>query len=70
MEKSRIKMEQHKEGILNAIKILDDEVQNLRSKRDSTIHEESKTRLNEQILSHILSIQHLREVIFDEQEEQ
>jgi hypothetical protein len=63
-------MEQYKEGIINAIKILDDEVQNLRSKRDSTIHEESKTRLNEQILSHILSIQHLREVIFDEQEEQ
>jgi hypothetical protein len=63
-------MEQYKEGIVNAIKILDDEVQNLRSKRDSTIHEESKTRLNEQILSHILSIQHLREVIFDEQEEQ
>jgi hypothetical protein len=63
-------MEQYKEGVMNAIKILDDEVQNLRSKRDSTIHEESKTRLNEQILSHILSIQHLREVILDEQEEQ
>jgi hypothetical protein len=62
-------MEQYKEGVINAIKILDDEVQNLRSKRDSTIHEESKTRLNEQILSHILSIQHLREVILDEQED-
>jgi hypothetical protein len=62
-------MEQYKEGVMNAIKILDDEVQNLRSKRDSTIHEESKTRLNEQILSHILSIQHLREVILDEQED-
>lgn len=62
-------MEQYKDGILNAIKILDDEVQNLRSKRDSTIHEESKTRLNDQILSHILSIQHLRETISDETEE-
>ena len=62
-------MTNYSEGVLNAIKILDDEVQNLRSKRDSTIHEESKTRLNDQILSHILSIQHLREVISDESEE-
>lgn len=54
---------------MNAIKILDDEVQNLRSKRDATMHEESKTRLNDQILSHILSIQHLRETITDETEE-
>lgn len=63
-------MEQYKEGIINAIKILDDEVQNLRAKRDSTIHEESKTRLNDQILSHILSIQHLREAISDETEDE
>lgn len=62
-------MEQYREGVLNAIKILDDEVQNLRSKRDATMHEESKTRLNDQILSHILSIQHLRETITDETEE-
>lgn len=62
-------MTNYSEGVLNAIKILDEEVQNLRSKRDSTIHEESKTRLNDQILSHILSIQHLREVISDESEE-
>lgn len=55
--------------ILNAIKILDDEVQNLRSKRDATVHEESKTRLNDQILSHILSIQHLREALPDEENE-
>ena len=63
-------MEQYKEGIINAIKILDDEVQNLRAKRDSTIHEESKTRLNDQILSHILLIQHLREAISDETEDE
>lgn len=62
-------MEQYREGVLNAIKILDDEVQNLRSKRDATMHEESKTRLNDQILSHILSIQHLRETITNETEE-
>jgi hypothetical protein len=55
--------------VLNAIRILDQEVQNLRATRDATIHEEAKIRLNDQILSHILSIQHLRQAIADETDE-
>lgn len=60
----------YREGILNAIKILDDEVQNLRAQRDFTLHDKSRERYNDQILSHILSIQHLRESINNEKEEQ
>ena len=62
-------MEKYREGILNAIKILDDEVQRLRAQRNETLHDKSKERYNDQILSHILSIQHLREVITNEEEE-
>lgn len=61
--------EKYKEGILNAIKVLDDEVQNLRAQRNEALHEKSKERYNDQILSHILSIQHLREVLHDGKEE-
>jgi hypothetical protein len=61
--------ENYKEGILNAIKVLDDEVQNLRAQRNEALHEKSKERFNDQILSHILSIQHLREVANDGKEE-
>lgn len=61
--------EKYKEGILNAIKVLDDEVQNLRAQRNEALHEKSKERFNDQILSHILSIQHLREAIHDGKEE-
>ena len=61
--------EKYKEGILNAIKVLDDEVQNLRAQRNEALHENSKERYNDQILSHILSIQHLREVVHDGKEE-
>jgi hypothetical protein len=61
--------EKYKEGILNAIKVLDDEVQNLRAQRNEALHEKSKERYNDQILSHILSIQHLREVVHDGKEE-
>jgi hypothetical protein len=61
--------ERYKEGILNAIKVLDDEVQNLRAQRNEALHEKSKERYNDQILSHILSIQHLREVVHDGKEE-
>ena len=61
--------ENYKEGILNAIKVLDDEVQNLRAQRNEALHEKSKERFNDQILSHILSIQHLREVANDDKEE-
>jgi hypothetical protein len=59
----------YKEGILNAIKVLDDEVQNLRAQRNEALHEKSKERYNDQILSHILSIQHLREIATDGKEE-
>ena len=61
--------ENYKEGILNAIKVLDDEVQNLRAQRNEALHEKSKERFNDQILSHILSIQHLREIATDDKEE-
>lgn len=61
--------EKYKEGILNAIKVLDDEVQNLRAQRNEALHEKSKERFNDQILSHILSIQHLREIATDGKEE-
>ena len=59
----------YKEGIINAIKVLDDEVQNLRAQRNEALHDKSKERYNDQILSHILSIQHLRETIHDGKEE-
>lgn len=62
-------MKDYREGILNAIKILDDEVQNLRAQRNEALHDKSKERYNDQILSHILSIQHLREAISNETEE-
>ena len=61
--------EKYKEGILNAIKVLDDEVQNLRAQRNEALHEKSKERFNDQILSHILSIQHLREIANNDKEE-
>lgn len=48
--------------ILNAIDILEEEIQSLRTHRDDSTNDKSKERFNEQILSHILSIQHLREV--------
>jgi hypothetical protein len=60
----------YKEGILNAIKILDDEVQLLRAKRNREPGERVKESYNNQILSHILSIQHLRETINDGAEEE
>lgn len=52
-------------GILNAINILYDEIQVLRQKRDSIDGDKSKENYNSQILSHILSIQHLKEAISD-----
>ena len=56
----------YKIGILNAIKLLYDEIQSIRDKRDSTQGDKSKENYNSQILSHILSIQHLKEVISEE----
>jgi len=56
----------YKIGILNAIKLLYDEIQLIREKRDSVQGDKSKENYNSQILSHILSIQHLKEVISEE----
>jgi hypothetical protein len=58
----------YKEGILNAIKILDDEVQRLRAERDSSENEGLRERCTSNILSHVLSIMHLRDQINDEKE--
>lgn len=63
-------MKEYREGILNAIKILDDEIQRLRSYRDEVTTDAARIRVNELILSHILSIQHLRETALDEKEEE
>jgi len=60
----------YKDGILYAIKVLDDEVQLLREKRNRESGERVKESYNSQILSHILSIQHLRETINDGTEEE
>lgn len=63
-------MKEYREGVINAIKILDDEVQRIRAVRDNTDSENLKMVFNDQILSHILSIQHLREVVGDVKEEE
>ncbi len=63
-------LKEYRDGVLNAIKILDDEVQALRAKRDATIHERAKVMYSDQMLAHILSIQHLRESITNDKEEQ
>ena len=59
----------YKEGILNAIKILDDEVQSLRSLRDTSNTDGSKEYYTNIMLSHITSIMHLKEIISDGEEE-
>ena len=58
----------YKEGVLNAIKILDDEVQRLRTERDSSETEGLRERCTANMLSHVLSIMHLRDQISDEEE--
>lgn len=63
-------MKEYREGIINAIKILDDEIQRLRVVRDGLTSDESKASYNNQIIAHILSIQHLRETALDEKEEE
>lgn len=57
-----------KDGILNAIKILDDEVQSLRAKRDSSTTDGAREQYTSVMLSHITSIIHLRDYINDEEE--
>lgn len=60
--------ENYKEGIISAIKLLDDEVQRLRVERDQSISDASKMSISSTMLSHILSIQHLREAISEDDE--
>lgn len=55
----------YKLGIHNAISLLYEEIQSLRQQRDSANGDKSKENYNNQILSHILSIQHLKECIYE-----
>lgn len=60
----------YKDGILNAIKILDDEVQLLRALRDRGYTEKEREHYTSTMLAHITSILHLKEVISDGTEEE
>lgn len=57
-----------KKSLQEAIQALEDEVLNIRIKRDSSPGERVKESLNNQILSFILCIQHLKDIIGDENE--
>jgi hypothetical protein len=53
-------------SLQDAIEALEDEVFNIRTKRDLSPGERVKDSLNGQILSFILCIQHLKDIIGDE----
>jgi hypothetical protein len=57
-----------KRSLQDAIQALEDEVLNIRIKRDESFSERVKESLNGQILSFILCIQHFKDVIGDENE--
>jgi hypothetical protein len=57
-----------KKSLQDAIQALEDEVLNIRIKRDESFSERVKESLNSQILSFILCIQHLKDIIGDENE--
>ena len=57
-----------RESLGIAIKALEEEVSNIRSDRDNSSSDNVKDSLNSQILSFILCIQHLRDLIEDEQD--
>jgi hypothetical protein len=59
---------EQKESLKIAIEALEDEVSNIRSERDKSYSDNVKESLNSQILSFILCIQHLRDLIDDEQD--
>jgi hypothetical protein len=59
---------EQKESLKIAIEALEDEVSNIRSERDKSYSDNVKESLNSQILSFILCIQHLRDLIEDEQD--
>lgn len=57
-----------KKSLQEAIQALEDEVLNIRVKRNESFSERVKESLNGQILSFILCIQHLKDIIGDENE--
>jgi len=56
-----------RESLEVAIAALEEEVSNIRTERDKSYSDNVKDSLNSQILSFILCIQHLRDLIEDEQ---
>jgi hypothetical protein len=57
-----------KESLKVAITALEEEVLNIRSDRDASSSDNVKESLNNQILSFILCIQHLKDLVNDEQD--
>lgn len=57
-----------KKSLQDAIQALEDEVLNIRIRRDESFSERVKESLNAQILSFILCIQHLKDLVGDENE--
>ena len=57
-----------KKSLQDAIQALEDEVLNIRIRRDESFSERVKESLNTQILSFILCIQHLKDLVGDENE--
>lgn len=57
-----------KKSLEDAIIALEDEVMNMKSKRDDSYSDKVKESLNNQILSFILCIQHLKDLIGDEKD--
>ena len=58
--------EKDKKSVMLAIKLLEQEIQELRKESNCTQNEYTRIMCNNQMLSYILSIQHLRECINEE----
>lgn len=58
----------NKKSLQDAVEALEDEVLNIRTKRDLSPSDRVKDSLNGQILSFILCIQHFKDIIGDENE--
>lgn len=61
--------EYNKNSLQHAVEALEEEVFNIRTKRDESSSDKVKESLNGQILSFILCIQHLKDLIGNEGEE-
>jgi hypothetical protein len=59
---------EQKESLKVAITALEEEVLSIRTERDSSNSDNVKESLNSQILSFILCIQHLKDLINDEED--